>query len=204
MSALDVVSETCDPLLWLSLRVQPELLVHTMQHARGPRRSSYEGISLAIISFVGLESISQAAQETQRPASVIPRTSTALILTILIFALSYSNLALGMQHLAPDPARRARSPSSCSGNARQQRQQRQGGRRARGREVPYFGAIAAFYVPVLGAILLLISSNSGVFGSSRIAYAMTSGGLLPSVFQRVHQTLPHTDDLDRSSSPVSR
>ncbi len=53
-------------------------------------------------------------------------------------------------------------------------------------QVPYWGAVAALYVPVLGAILLLISSNSGVFGSSRIAYAMASGSLLPSVFQRVH------------------
>ncbi len=61
------------------------------------------GVSLAIISFVGLESISQAAQETQKPASVIPRTSIGLILTILIFALAYSNLALGMQPRVPLP-----------------------------------------------------------------------------------------------------
>jgi amino acid transporter len=53
--------------------------------------------------------------------------------------------------------------------------------------VPYFGALAALYVPVLGAILLLISSNSGVFGSSRIAYAMSGTQLLPSAFQRVHK-----------------
>ena len=53
-------------------------------------------------------------------------------------------------------------------------------------QVPYYGAFAAFYVPILGAILLLISSNSGVFGSSRIAYAMSSKNLLPSMFQRVH------------------
>jgi basic amino acid/polyamine antiporter, APA family len=33
---------------------------------------------------------------------------------------------------------------------------------------------------------LLISSNSGVFGSSRIAYAMASSRLLPSFFQRIH------------------
>jgi APA family basic amino acid/polyamine antiporter len=52
--------------------------------------------------------------------------------------------------------------------------------------VPYFGTLAAIYVPVLGAILLLISSNSGVFGSSRIAYAMSGTQLLPSIFQRVH------------------
>ncbi len=53
-------------------------------------------------------------------------------------------------------------------------------------QVPYYGALAALYVPVLGAVLLLISSNSGVFGSSRIAYAMSSSRLLPSTFQRVH------------------
>jgi APA family basic amino acid/polyamine antiporter len=52
--------------------------------------------------------------------------------------------------------------------------------------VPYYGAFAALYVPVLGAVLLLISSNSGVFGSSRIAYAMSSSNLLPSIFQKVH------------------
>jgi amino acid transporter len=53
-------------------------------------------------------------------------------------------------------------------------------------QIPYFGAIAALYVPILGAVLLLISSNSGVFGSSRIAYAMSSNDLLPSIFKRVH------------------
>jgi APA family basic amino acid/polyamine antiporter len=144
-----------------------------------------KGISLAIVSFVGLESISQAAEETQRPASVIPRTSTALILTILIFALSYANLALGMHTWHPIPLDAHGHP--------QMLWQWLGNNDNNGkavaliaRQVPYWGAIAAFYVPVLGAILLLISSNSGVFGSSRIAYAMASGGLLPSIFQRIH------------------
>ncbi len=46
--------------------------------------------------------------------------------------------------------------------------------------------LAAVYVPLLGAILLLISSNSGVFGSSRIAYSMSQSRLLPTIFERVH------------------
>ena len=143
------------------------------------------GVSLAIISFVGLESISQAAQETQRPASVIPRTSISLILTILIFALSYSNLALGMQPwhaIPPDAHGHAQALWHYLGN-----EDNNGAAVAvLAANVPYFGALAALYVPVLGAILLLISSNSGVFGSSRIAYAMSGTQLLPSVFQKVH------------------
>src|ERR1700733_1295013 len=106
VSALDVISETCILCFGFLFAFRPQLLVHTMQ-MHWP--SSYDlmlGTSLAIISFVGLESISQAAQETQRPASIIPRTSVSLILTILIFALAYSNLALGMQpwHAVPPDA----------------------------------------------------------------------------------------------------
>ncbi len=54
------------------------------------------GSSLAIISFVGLESISQVAQETRRPATIIPRTSIGLILSVLIFAMAFAILAMGM------------------------------------------------------------------------------------------------------------
>jgi basic amino acid/polyamine antiporter, APA family len=185
VSALDVLSESAILCLGFLFAFRPELLVHNMQ-MHWP--SAYElmlGISLAIISFVGLESISQAAQETQRPASIIPRTSVALILTILIFALAYSNLALGMQPWHPI--------LDAHGHVMQfwqifpNNQDNQGKAVALlASQVPYYGAFAAFYVPILGAILLLISSNSGVFGSSRIAYAMSSGSLLPSIFQRVH------------------
>lgn len=185
VSALDIVSETAILALGFLFAFSPALLVHTMQSSWPSPFDFMKGISLAIVSFVGLESISQAAEETQRPASIIPRTSIALILTILIFALSYANLALGMHTWHPIPLDAHGEP--------QMLWQYLGNNENNGKavaliaaQVPYWGAIAAFYVPVLGAILLLISSNSGVFGSSRIAYAMASGGLLPSIFQRVH------------------
>jgi len=186
VSALDVVSETSILFFGFLFAFRPELLVHSMQTGWPSSFQLMNGISLAIISFVGLESISHAAEETNRPASIIPRTSIALILTILIFALAYSNLALGMQpwHAIPAgsgghvhdfwrflgfPENQDKAVAVMASN------------------IPYFGALAALYVPVLGAILLLISSNSGVFGSSRIAYSMSQFKLLPAIFERVHQ-----------------
>jgi len=185
VSAMDVVSETAILTLGFLFAFDPGLLIHTMQHSWPSPYSLMLGTSLAIVSFVGLESISQAAEETQRPASVIPRTSIALILTILIFALSYANLALGMHTwhaIPPDAHGHAQLLWQYLGNSDNN------GKAVAliAEQVPYWGALAAFYVPVLGSVLLLISANSGVFGSSRIAYAMASGGLLPSVFQRVH------------------
>ncbi|HEV3156464.1 MAG TPA: APC family permease [Candidatus Baltobacteraceae bacterium] len=185
VSALDVVSEVAILSFGFFFAFDPGLLIHTMQNAWPTPFNLMNGVSLAIISFVGLESISQAAQETQRPASVIPRSSISLILTILIFALSYSNLSLGMQPSTPLPL--------DDHNHVQALWQYLGNTDNNGKAVavlasyvPYWGFFAAKYVPILGAILLLISSNSGVFGSSRIAYAMSGTQLLPSVFQRVH------------------
>jgi basic amino acid/polyamine antiporter, APA family len=185
VSALDVLSETCILCFGFLFAFRPHLLIHAMQFNWPSPYQLMLGTSLAIVSFVGLESISQAAQETQRPASIIPRTSVSLILTILIFALAYSNLALGLHPWHPitngvghplqfwqifphNPDNQGKAVALLSA------------------QVPYYGAFAALYVPVLGAVLLLISSNSGVFGSSRIAYAMSSSDLLPAIFQRVH------------------
>ena len=185
VSALDVVSETSILFFGFLFAFNPDLLIHSMTVYWPTNDHLLLGVSLAIISFVGLESISQAAQETQRPASIIPRTSIGLILTILVYALAYANLALGMTPAHPvplDPNGHVQTFFQFLGST-----ENQGSAVAvLAANVPYFGALAALYVPVLGAILLLISSNSGVFGASRIAYAMSRSRLLPSVFEKVH------------------
>lgn len=186
VSAMDVISETLILCLGFLFAFNPQLLIHTMQIAWPSTFGLMQAASLAIISFVGLESISQAAQETQRPASIIPRTSITLILTILVYALGYSNLALGFHPWHPI--------TDAHGHqlAFWQLFPNNGDNQGKGvallaAQVPFWGAFAQYYVPVLGAILLLISSNSGVFGSSRIAYSMSRARLLPSLFQRVHR-----------------
>ncbi len=184
VSAFDVVSETSILFFGFLFAFNPDLLVHNMTYYWPTNDHLLLGVSLAIISFVGLESISQAAQETQRPASIIPRTSISLILTILVYALAYANLALGMTPAHPvplDPNGHVQTFFQYLGST-----ENAGSAVAvLAANVPYFGAVAALYVPVLGAILLLISSNSGVFGASRIAYAMSRSRLLPSAFERV-------------------
>jgi APA family basic amino acid/polyamine antiporter len=185
VAAVDVLSETLILCFGFLFAFQPQILIHTMHVSWPSMFGLMQGTSLAIVSFVGLESISQAAQETQRPASVIPRTSVVLILTILIYAVGYSNLALGMQMWHP--------VHDAHGHAIAFWQLFPGNGDNQGKavallsaQIPYYGLLAQFYVPILGAILLLISANSGVFGSSRIAYSMSTSKLLPSVFQRIH------------------
>lgn len=155
------------------------------------------GTSLAIVSFVGLESISQASQETERPTTIIPRTSVALILTILAYALALSNLALGMIPWQTYDASTT-SPRIVHGMAICDKGQSAAACSAAhlahynapvawlAIHLPLVGSFIAPLIAILGAVLLLISSNAGVYGSSRIMYSMALNNLTPRIFTRVH------------------
>jgi APA family basic amino acid/polyamine antiporter len=112
----------------------------------------------------------------------MPRTSVALILTILIFALAYSNLVLGM-HGITDANGKEIPMYAFLGNSHNNDK----AIALLAATLPYVGGALAYIVPVIGALLLMISSNSGVFGASRIAYSMGKFQLLPSIFQRTNR-----------------
>ncbi len=176
VAAIDVVNETLVLVCGFVFAWDPLMLVHNMQAHWPTPENLLLGISLAIISFVGLESISQAAEETYRPSSVMPRTSIALILTILIFALAYSNLVLGMPDHNGVPMYAYLGDAENNGKAVA----------VLASLLPYIGWLFKLYVPLLGACLVMISSNSGIYGASRIAYSMGNFNLLPGVFKRTN------------------
>lgn len=173
VAMVDVCNETLVLVCGFLFAWQPAILLHNMTHHWPSTNELLLGVSLAIISFVGLESISQAAEETQRPSTVIPRTSVALILTILIFALAYSNLVLGMPEISGQPAFQYLGNADNNSKAVA----------LLAGQIPLVGNILKWYVPIIGALLVMISSNSGVYGASRIAYSMGKMQLLPSWFR---------------------
>jgi len=124
--------------------------------------------SIAVISFVGLESISQAAQETIRPSAVIPRTSLALIVVVLLFAMAFPIVTLGIVPWQEIASREGiRSPTwliNCLSS------------------VFLAGPVAA----ILAATIVLISANTGVMGCSRLAYSMADMGLIGRWLSHVH------------------
>lgn len=146
----------------------PSLLIHQFLFQFPTGYQFMYGTSLAIISFVGLESISQAAQETRRPATVVPRTSLSLIITVFIFAVAFSTLGVGLlpwqvfaQHISDPVATMAHA-------------------------IPYLGLLAGPLAAIMGATILLISANSGVMSVSRLAFSMSKLDLLPKWLDAVH------------------
>lgn len=168
IGAVDLLAEGSVIIFGFLFAWKPELLAHQWKTQFPSLHNLMYGSSLAIISFVGLESISQAAQETKRPATVIPRTSLTLIFTVFIFAVSFSTMGLGVlpwqdfaEHMGDPVANLAHS-------------------------IPYIGLIAGPFAAILGATILFISSNTGVMGASRLTYSMSELRLISPWFDSVH------------------
>ena len=147
---------------------KPDLLFHQFV-PRPPSLGEFAfGTSLAIISFVGLESISQVAQETRRPATIIPRTSIGLILSVLLFAIAFSVLAVGMVDTQAFKGHEGDPVRLLAQN------------------IPIIGVVAAPLTALIGGIVVYISANSGVVSVSRLTYSMSQFQLLPAWFSKVN------------------
>lgn len=169
IGGLDIITESSIIILGFVLAWKPGLLASQWTHAFPNLKQFAYGSSLAIISFVGLESISQAAQETRRPATIVPRTSLTLIFTVFIFALAFSTLANGLlpwhvfQEAKSDPVATL------------------------ARQIPWIGIIAGPFAALLGATILSISANSGIMSASRLSYSMSELDILSPWFNKVHR-----------------
>jgi basic amino acid/polyamine antiporter, APA family len=170
LGGIDIATESSIVIFGFLFAWKPELLARqwheTMSHFS--LHDFAYGSSLAIISFVGLESISQAAQETKRPATIIPRTSITLIFTVFIFAMAFSTLGLGV---LPWQAFRDNINDPVALLAH---------------NIPFIGFIAGPFAAFLGVTILAISANSGIMSSSRLTFSMSRLKLVTSWFDHVH------------------
>jgi len=125
------------------------------------------GITIAMTSFIGIESIAQAAEETKRPDRWIPRANKLSIVSVVVFAIGLSAVSMGLmgwQALADarnDPMR------AISAN------------------IPLLGPYLAPIVAATGFAICYVSTNTGVIGVSRIVFSMGRFDLLPRWFYKV-------------------
>lgn len=112
--------------------------------------------------------MSQTAQETVRPATVVLRTSLALIVVVLMFVLAFPTVSLGTVNWN-DITQRESDPVACLAT-----------------HLPYIGFLAGPMAAILAATIVLISANTGVMSSSRLAYSMAKLGLIINWLSHVH------------------
>ena len=126
------------------------------------------GVTLAMTSFIGIESIAQAAGETRRPDKWVPRAHKLSIVSVIVFAVGLSVVSMGMMNWQTLAAARNDPISAIAG------------------QIPTIGPYLAPVVAVTGFAICYVSTNTGVIGISRIVFSMGKYELLPRWFYKVH------------------
>ncbi|HEY8808714.1 MAG TPA: amino acid permease [Solirubrobacterales bacterium] len=164
------------------LVLSPQVLVDNVHLGVAPSWSDFAlGIAVAMIAYTGIETISNMAEEAKDAARTIPRSVgftvaavLGLYLLIPIVALSampvvqnaagHYTTALGSE-FANDPILGIVENLGLSGGLTE---------------------ALRFYVGILAAVILLIATNAGLIGVSRLTYSMGQHRQLPEGLRAVH------------------
>jgi len=159
--------------LILILIPNPEILVeHMFSPGNWPTPSNLIlGIALASIAYTGIETMSQMAEETRQPEKRVPRALIMMIVTVLVMFAGISLVSLSAmtpQELASEWAR-----DPVAGIAAKL-------------PIALISDVLKPLIAVLAGTILLIATNAGLMGISRLAFSLGSHKLVPAVFSRVH------------------
>jgi APA family basic amino acid/polyamine antiporter len=186
LAVLDFATQALLVVLGFVLIFSPSVLVDNVDLGTAPTWSQFLlAIPVGMIAYTGLETISNLAEETRDPPRDVPRAYRlvagavfAIYLTLPAIALS----ALPVERVGGEFKTLLGEPPEDNGFQND----------------PILGVVdnlgisGAFldgleiYVGVLAATILLIATNAGIIGASRITYAMASYRQLPEIFRRLH------------------
>jgi APA family basic amino acid/polyamine antiporter len=160
----------------LILAVNPGILKeHIFGAGNWPSiQSMIYGIAIAALCFTGVETVSQLAEETKRPAERIPQAYIFMIFAVLVLFAGISIVALSAmtpQMLGDAVNGWARDPvAGIAANL----------------PLEILRKIFSPLVAILAASILLTASNAGLLGISRLAFNLSSHQQIPAIFGKVH------------------
>jgi basic amino acid/polyamine antiporter, APA family len=187
LAVLDFATQALLVVLGFVLIFSPSVLVDNVDFGTAPTWEQFLlAIPVGMIAYTGLETISNLAEETRDPPRDVPRAYRlvaaavfAIYLTLPAIALS----ALPVERVGGEFQTLLGEPPEENGFQND----------------PILGVVdnlgisgvfldgLEIYVGVLAATILLIATNAGVIGASRITYSMASYRQLPEVFRRLHR-----------------
>jgi basic amino acid/polyamine antiporter, APA family len=190
LAVIDFATQLLLVVIGFALVFNPQILVDNVHWGVAPTwRDFLLAIPIAMIAYTGIETASNLAEEARDPARNVPRAY--LMTAVAVFAIYFTLPAIALSAL---PVHEVNGEfTTLLGEPPEQ-----GGFA----NDPVLGVVKnlgiesqavvdalEIYVGVLAATILLIATNAGVIGASRITYAMSSYRQLPDVFRRLHPRL---------------
>ena len=177
----DLATQVILVALGIVLVLDPQTLIDNVHLGVAPTWGNFAlGIAVGMVAYTGIETISNMSEEARDASRTIPRGTGLVVIAVVglyalipIVALSampvvhhgaHYTTELGTK-FANDPVLGIVENLGLS---------------------PGLTNVARYYVGVLAAVILLIATNAGLIGLSRLTYSMGQHRQLPEVLRRIH------------------
>jgi APA family basic amino acid/polyamine antiporter len=182
LAIADLATQVVLVCIGIALVLSPEVLIDNIHLGVAPTWSDFAlGVAVGMIAYTGIETISNMAEEARDAARTIPRSVAFTVVAVLGLYLLIPVVALSAMPVTPDAAGHYSTEL--------------------GKEFandPILGIVEnlglgaglteglRFYVGILAAVILLIATNAGLIGVSRLTYSMGQHRQLPEGLRQVH------------------
>jgi APA family basic amino acid/polyamine antiporter len=170
-AVLDITTQIALVVIGFILLFDPVVLFNRMIENWPSTENLVFGIALASIAYTGIETMSQMAEETRKPERKVPRALVMMIVAVLVIFAGISLVSLSAmtpQELASEWAR-----DPVAGIAA---------------HIPIvlISDVLKPLIAVLAGSILLIATNAGLIGISRLAFSLGTHKLQPAALSKVH------------------
>ena len=191
LSVIDFSTQVLLVILGFALVFSPETLTENVIWGAAPTWSQFAlAIPIGMIAYTGIETVSNLAEEARDPTRTVPRSYQ--LTAIAVFAIYFTLPAIALSAL----------PVEKTADGDYETLLGLGPEEGGYANDPILGVVTnlgieqgwlldalEIYVGILAATILLIATNAGVIGASRITYAMAGYRQLPERFRRLHPRL---------------
>jgi APA family basic amino acid/polyamine antiporter len=168
---LDITTQVTLVVIGFILLFNPPVLFNRIINNWPSAENLIFGIALASIAYTGIETMSQMAEETRQPEKRVPRALIMMIVAVLVIFAGISLVsfsAMSPQELATDWAR-----DPIAGIAAKL-------------PIAVLSEILKPLIAILAGTILLIATNAGLMGISRLAFSLGGHRLQPVALSKVH------------------
>jgi APA family basic amino acid/polyamine antiporter len=181
LAVLDFLTQLALVLLGIVLVLSPETLVQNVDFGVSPTLSDFLiAIPVGMVAFTGIDTISNMAEEARDFGRTIPKAMKGVVVAVLTISLTLPAVALSAM-----PVEDGRTLLALGAD--------EGGFA----ENPVLGVVKnlglgglqpalELYVGILAATILLVATNAGLIGLSRLSYSMGQYRQLPERLRQLH------------------
>ncbi len=170
-AVLDLVTQVALVVIGFIFLFDPSLLVQRIVMFWPSASSLVFGIAIASLAYTGVETVSQMAEEARRPTLRVPQSLILMTVTVLVVFAGISMVAMSAMSPSELASEWAKDPVAGIANSL---------------PLPQLRDAFRPLVAVLAGTILLIATNAGLLGISRLSFSLGTNRLVPGIFSKVH------------------